>query len=93
MADDKLPKDKLNDALRRLFRPQKQETSRPIGTAREEPGAGLDLSPRSPFDALLDQRLKSLEAQVDDLKGRVNGLLAAVVAAVVIQVVLSLFRT
>ena len=54
--------------------------------------AGVDLSPRSPFDALLDARLKTLERQVEELKGRVHGLMFLVAGAVVVQVVLSFFR-
>ncbi len=85
-----MAEERLKSALRKLFR-QRQRVEQSHQQATEA-GAGLDLSPRSPFDVVLDQRLKALEAQVDDLKGRVNGLVAAVVAAVVIQVVLSLFR-
>jgi hypothetical protein len=84
MADDK-----LNDTIRKLFRPG-QAAAKPEAT--NEPGAGLDLSPRSPFDVVLDQRLKALEGQVEELKGRVNGLMALVAGAVVVQIVLSFFK-
>ncbi len=89
MADDR-----LKAAIRKVFRSSRDvgTTPGPVVPTSRETGAGLDLSPRSPFDVVLDQRLKALEVQVDDLKGRVNGLMAAVAAAVVIQVVLSLFR-
>ncbi|MFH1142015.1 MAG: hypothetical protein V1724_10265 [Chloroflexota bacterium] len=52
----------------------------------------VDLSPRSPFDALLDQRLKGLEHQVEELKGRLYGLMFLVAGAVVVQIVLSFFK-
>lgn len=96
MANDKLPKatlpkDTLKETLRRLFHPRPQEAQGPRAVG--EPRAGLDLSPQSPFDVVLDQRLKALGGQVEELKGRVNGLMAAVAAAVVVQIVLSFFRT
>ncbi|MBI2171003.1 MAG: hypothetical protein HYU30_03125 [Chloroflexi bacterium] len=91
MADDKLPKDTLKETLSRLFRPLQKEAQLP--TTMEELQAGLDLSPRSPFDVVLDQRLKALESQVEELKGRVNGLMALVAGAVVVQIVLGFFRT
>lgn len=68
---------KLEEAIRRLR-----------GRARK----GLDASPDSPFEVLLEERMKGLERQVEELKGRVNGLLFAVVAAIVIQLVLGLLR-
>ncbi|MBI4338789.1 MAG: hypothetical protein HY680_02410 [Chloroflexi bacterium] len=82
--------DKLKQAIRALFRPRQPKGNG--ATARGETEAGLDLSPRTGFDVVLDQRLKALEEQAAELKGRVNGLMAAVAAAVVVQVVLSLFR-
>lgn len=59
---------------------------------RKPPTKGLDLAPTTPFDALLEERLKGLERQVEELKGRVNGLIFLVVGAVVAQVVLGFFR-
>ena len=52
----------------------------------------LSTAPDTPFDALLEQQLKALERQVEELKGRVNGLMFAVVAAVIVQLVLGLVR-
>ena len=69
--------EKLKDAIRGLRRPAPP---------------GVDLSPRSPFDALLDARLQALERQVDELKDRVHGLMFLVAGAVIVQVVLSFFR-
>ena len=63
-----------------------------IGKLRKPGAQGVDLSPKSPFDALLDARLKSLERQVDELKARVYGLMFLVTGAVVVQIVLSLFK-
>jgi len=50
----------------------------------------VDLSPQTPFDALLAERIRGLEHQVEELKGRVNGLIFLVAAAVIAQVVLNL---
>ena len=69
--------EKLEEAIRRLGKPARK---------------GLDTSPDSAFEALLEERMKGLERQVQELKGRLNGLLFAVVAAIVIQLVLGLTR-
>ena len=50
----------------------------------------IDLGPGSTFEALLDQRMSSLEAAVGELKERVNGLIFLVVGAALVQVVLRL---
>ena len=63
-----------------------------VGKLRRPPPPGVDLSPASTFDALLDQRIKDLERHVGELKTRVNGLLFLVVGAVIVQVVLGLVR-
>ena len=73
---DELP-DQLKEAIRNL---------------RRRSQAGVDLSPRSPFDALLEERLKALERQVEELKSRVHGLMFLIAGAVVVQVVVSFFR-
>ena len=65
--------DELKDAIQRLRRPHTPE---------------VNLSPASTFDALLDQRLRHLERQVEDLKTRINGLVFLVIGAVVAQIVL-----
>ena len=50
----------------------------------------VDLSPGSPFEALLDARLMALEQQVDEVKGRIHGLMFLVAGAVIVQVVMGL---
>ncbi len=69
-----------------------EELKEEIRRLRRPSPAGVDLSPRSTFDALLDTRLDGLERQVDELKGKVNGLMFLVAGAVMVQVVLSFFR-
>ncbi|MBF8266518.1 MAG: hypothetical protein HW388_26 [Dehalococcoidia bacterium] len=63
-----------------------------VSKARRPPSPGVDLSPASTFDALLDQRIRELERHVGELKARVNGLLFLVVGAVIAQIVLGLLR-
>ncbi len=52
-----------------------------------EPPAGDKAS----FRASVDLRLSNLERQLDELKGRINGLLFLLAGAVATQVVLKLF--
>ncbi|MBI4232897.1 MAG: hypothetical protein HY686_00460 [Chloroflexi bacterium] len=75
----------LAGALRRLW-------GRPRTEGTAQGGRPLDLSPASAFDALLDQRIREVERGLDEVKGRVNGLIFLVVGAVVAQVVLGLIR-
>ena len=70
-----MPSEEIREAARRL---------------RRDLWDGVNLSPRSAFDALLDARLNVLERQVDELKGRVNGLIFLVIAAVIVQIVIGL---
>ena len=70
-----MPSEEMKEAAKRL---------------RRDLWDGVDLSPRSAFDALLDARLNVLERQVDELKGRVNGLIFLVIGAVIVQIVISL---
>ena len=72
-----MPSEEIREAAKRL---------------RRDLWDGVDLSPRSAFDALLDARLNVLERQVDELKGRVNGLIFLVIAAVIVQIVISLLN-
>lgn len=70
-----MPSEEMREAAKRL---------------RRDLWDGVNLSPRSAFDALLDARLNVLERQVDELKGRVNGLIFLVIGAVIVQIVISL---
>jgi hypothetical protein len=76
------PGGRLEQVLRRLR-----------GIPRQAPPqARPDLGPVSPFDALLEQRIAALERAVEDVKGRVNGLIFMVVGAVIAQIVLGFLR-
>ena len=68
----------LEEALTSLFRKQRR--------VREDV---TNMSP-SAFRAVVDGRLGSLERQLDELKGRVNGLLFLVAGTVLTQVIIRL---
>jgi len=60
---------------------------------RRSPGAGVEVSARvsaAEFRAAAEQRLRALEGEVAEVKGRVNGLIFVVVGAVMTQIVLRL---
>jgi hypothetical protein len=44
------------------------------------------------FHAVVEERLRSLEKQLDEVKGRVNGLIFLIIGVVITQVVLGLVR-
>lgn len=46
------------------------------------------LHPESAFDAMLDLRLKELQRQLGEVKGRINGLIFFVLGAAIAQVAL-----
>ena len=76
--------EQLHRTLRRL-----RKSADPLAAAATLPRE-IDLGPGSTFEALLDQRMCSLEAAVGELKERVNGLIFLVVGAALVQVVLRL---
>jgi hypothetical protein len=69
----------LERALARLFQ-KRLPVQEPI----------KNLSPAA-FRAVIDERLRNLEHQLDEVKGRVNGLLFLLAGAVATQVVIRLF--
>jgi hypothetical protein len=50
----------------------------------------LSTTPGCAFGAVEEQRLRSLEQQLDEIKSRVNGLLYTVVGAVILEIVMRL---
>ena len=44
------------------------------------------------FHAVVEERLRNLEKQLDELKGRVNNLIFLIIGVVVTQVILSLVQ-
>ena len=47
---------------------------------------GVDLSPNTLFDALMELRIRELEKQIGEIKGRLNALMLTILGAVVVQV-------
>ena len=50
----------------------------------------LEVSPGCPFGAVVEERLKSMEGNIQELKGRINGLIFLLVGAVLVEVVMRL---
>ncbi len=75
----------LERALAR-FRPD----GRPPGRRRSDDGDLRTRISAAEFRAATEQRLRSLERELAEVKGRVNGLIFVVAGAVVTQVVLKL---
>ncbi len=79
---------RLNEALGR-FRPD----GRPSGRRRADAGGGSRSGvSAAEFRAATEQRLRSLEREVAEVKGRINGLIFVVAGAVITQVVLRLVQ-
>ncbi len=69
------------------FRPDR----RPSGCRRPNDGGGTNARiSAAEFRAATEQRLRSLEREMAEVKGRVNGLIFVVAGAVITQVVLRL---
>ena len=72
----------LERALAQLFRRLRR---------RQEPDQTPATSlPAGAFRAVVDERLRNLERQLDEVKGRVNGLLFLLAGSVASQIVLRL---
>lgn len=52
----------------------------------------IETAPACPFGAVLGEQVKNLDRALDELRGRVNGLLFVVAGAVVVEIVLRLVR-
>ncbi len=77
----------LERALRR-FRPD----GRPSGRRRADDGDSRARVSAAEFRAATEERLRSLEREVAEVKGRINGLIFVVAGAVITQVVLRLVQ-
>jgi len=72
---------KLERALAELRRRQR--------TAQKE---GAEAGSDDPFRAVVEERLHHLEQQLDELKGRVNGLIFLVAGTALTQVIIKLIQ-
>ncbi len=78
----------LERALARLrLRPAQDGAARQAQADR--PAAGL---PQAAFRAVVEERLRSLDRQLEEVKGRVNGLLFLLAGSVAAQIVLGLAK-
>ena len=77
--------DELGAAVRRLGEGLRKR-------AGERQGTPVEVAPASAFEAVVEQRLKELERQIEEVKGRVNGLIFLVVGTVLLEVVLRLVK-
>ncbi len=69
----------LSEAIRKLFHGRKSVV--PERTP-------VDISPGCAFGAVVDQRLKDMSEQIEELKGRINGLIFLVIGAVIVELVM-----
>jgi hypothetical protein len=53
---------------------------------------GIKPSSDDPFRAVVEERLRHLEQQLDELKGRVNGLIFLVVGTALTQVIIKVIQ-
>ncbi len=66
-----------------------ERTLKQIGRRREATNSTVGLSPQA-FRAVMDERLRSLERQLDEVKSRVNGLIFLLAGTVAAQLLLGL---
>jgi hypothetical protein len=55
-------------------------------------GEGTSLTPGCTFGVVVEQRLKDIDRDLGEVKGRLNGLIFLVVGAVVVDVVMRLVK-
>jgi len=63
-----------------------------LGRRRREHEASLAGLKAAQFRVAVEERLRALETEVADVKGRVNGLIFVVLGAVITQVLLNLLK-
>ena len=64
----------------------------PAGPRRRATRTGRARSVNAAFQAVVEERLRNLDQQLNELKGRVNGLIFLIAGVVVTQVVLRLLE-
>ena len=74
--------EKLGNSMKRLFLR--------IRNPRREADNAFEVSPGCAFGALLEERLRNMEGNIEELKGRINGLIFLLVGAVLVEVVMRL---
>lgn len=59
-------------------------------SARKGGESPLEISPGCPFGAVLEERLKNMEQTIEELKGRINGLIFVLVGALALEIIVRL---
>lgn len=72
--------EKLAGTLRKLFLR--------IGGKGDSPS--LEISPACPFGAVVEERLRDMERNIQEVKGRINGLIFLILGLTVAEVILRL---
>jgi len=75
--------EKLGKGMRRLF-------LRIRNPRREGSAYAFEMSPGCPFGALVEERLKNMEGNIQELKGRINGLISLLLGVVLVEVIMRL---
>ena len=57
---------------------------------REDNDYAFEMSPGCPFGALVEERLRNMEGIIQELNGRINGLIFFLVAVVFAEVIMRL---
>ena len=82
-------RDALERALARLRRRPARDNPALRQAQTEEPADGLA---QAAFRAVVEERLRGLDRQLEEVKGRVNGLLFLLAGSVAAQIVLGLAK-
>ncbi len=77
--------EELKQAIRTLSRVPKVSTG-------ENAKAVVSMAPACAFGAVMEQRLKDIEASLTELKTRLNGLIFLIVGAVLVEIVMRLVK-
>ena len=80
----------MSDELVRLLRGLLRPGTRRARPASPQEQAAVVSAPTSTFEALLQERLRAVEAELAEQRNRVNGLLFLVAGTVLVQLLLRL---
>ena len=78
-----------NESSKKLERTMRELWLRVRGSNRTRTSAEpvVDTSPGCAFGALVEERLKNMEGNIQELKGRINGLIFLLVGVVLVEVI------
>ena len=70
--------------------PETTATPTPTWDSLANPAAPLDLAPRSTYEVVTRQMVMTLQRDLEEIKSRLNSLMAMVAGAVVVDIILRL---